>query len=183
MSPVHFVLLCGFWESKLVKWLISCYRGYSSNALQTLSQTFFSIYYLFLCLWLQGTNTAVTEKPSRLWWSYRFTLRNVFSLWKGETELGLLTAGNGLGGGLRAGNDGSCSFNEGSSPKKQNKKRGMTDTGLCEKPPASSTLVQIHGFSFGVGWGINVHQSVTKQMVMHMFLFSILPTIKPVTKI
>lgn len=49
----------------------------------------------------------------------------MFSLWKGETELGLLTAGNGLGffffwggkggrGGsgaeLRAGNDGSCSF-------------------------------------------------------------------------
>lgn len=35
-----------------------------------------------------------TERPSRLWWSYRFTLHFVFSLWKGETELGLLTAGN-----------------------------------------------------------------------------------------
>lgn len=38
--------------------------------------------------------TAVIEKPSRLCWSYRFTLHDVFSLWKGERELGLLTAGN-----------------------------------------------------------------------------------------
>lgn len=36
----------------------------------------------------------MAEKPSRLWRSYRFTLHNVLSLWKGETELGLLTAGN-----------------------------------------------------------------------------------------
>lgn len=43
-------------------------------------------------------NTAVTEKPSCLRWSYGFTLHNVFSLWKGETELGLLTAGNGGSG-------------------------------------------------------------------------------------
>lgn len=48
-------------------------------------------------------NTAVAEKPSRLWWSYGVTLHYVFSLWKGETELGLLTAGKGgvgRGGGL-----------------------------------------------------------------------------------
>lgn len=33
-----------------------------------------------------------TLRPGRLWRSYGFTL-GVLSLWKGETELGLLTAG------------------------------------------------------------------------------------------
>lgn len=57
---------------------------------------------MFLYFWGSCStikDNAVAEKPSRLWWSYGFTLHNVFSLWKGETELGLLTAGNGVGWG------------------------------------------------------------------------------------
>lgn len=89
-------------------------------------------------------NTAVTEKPSCLRWSYGFTLHNVFSLWKGETELGLLTAGN---GGSGAGSElvmMAAVHLMSLQAKKKKKKKGMTDTGLFETPPASSTPVQIH---------------------------------------
>lgn len=76
--------------------------GYSSIALLISNRHFHPTWFFFflisraiLCFYY----TAVTEKPSRLRWSYRFTLQTVFSLWKGETELGLLTAGNEGGSG------------------------------------------------------------------------------------
>lgn len=125
-------------------------------------------------------NTAVNEKPSCLRWSYGFTLHNVFSLWKGETELGLLTAGNGgVWCRLRAGNDGSCSFNEPPRKKKRKKRHDRhgtmwNTTGLIHSC-ANSCWKKQH----------NVCQSFffypQKQMAIHIFLFFILPTIKPVT--
>lgn len=112
--------------------------GYSSIALQTFSSN------------LTMINSAVTEKPSRLWWSYRFTLHNVFSLWKGETELGLLTAGNeGSGAGselvmMAAVHLMSVRAKEEFKQKKKQKKRKRTDRrGTCETPSASSAPVQI----------------------------------------
>lgn len=69
-------------------------------------------------------------------------------LWKAETELGLLTAGNGGGGG--------CLMQAQSYQWWQlfvswmshthtpTQTKGMTDTGPCQTPPASSTPVQIH---------------------------------------
>lgn len=77
-----------------------------------------------------GENAAVAEKPSRLWWSYGFTLHNVFSLWKGETELGLLTAGN---GGYGASSElvmmAAVHLMSVQAKKKKTKKKGKTDTG------------------------------------------------------
>lgn len=98
---------------------------------QTFSPNLMLFFFLFLGGILCFGYTAVTEKPSRLRSSYRFTLQTVFSLWKGETELGLLTAGNrGFWCRLRAGNDGNCSCNERPSKKqKENteQKKGKTD--------------------------------------------------------
>lgn len=76
-----------------------------------------------------GESAAVTEKPSRLWWSYGFTLHNVFSLWKGETELGLLTAGNGGVGGGGASSELVMMAAVRLMSVKGKKKNGETDTG------------------------------------------------------
>lgn len=111
--------------------------GYSSIALLISNRHFHPTWCVFFFFLLLGVflcffYTAVTEKPSCLRWSYKFTLQTVFSLWKGETELGLLTAGSGGGGGvwcrLRAGNDGNCSCDERPSKKKKKKARQTWDT-------------------------------------------------------
>lgn len=99
--------------------------GYSSNALQTFSFNLIIILSSFtfqgVYEWSVTTTRSLRRARPSLAGATGFTLCNVFSLWKGETELGLLTAGNGLwgvfrvgeggsGAELRAGNDGSCSF-------------------------------------------------------------------------
>lgn len=109
--------------------------GYSNLANISIQHVFFVFFSISgaVCLWPLVTTQRSPRSLSRLWWSYGFTLHCVFSLWKGETELGLLTAGNvGVWCRLRAGNDGSCSFNEHSSKRGEEEKKGKTDTGLVK---------------------------------------------------
>lgn len=96
-SPVNFVL-CGCQERKLVQRLISCYvdtavlpRSIAKKLFHP--TTFFFFFILFLGA--QFITLKSVRSPVVSGGATGFTRNNVISLWKGETELGLLTAGNG----------------------------------------------------------------------------------------
>lgn len=103
----------------------------------------------------------------------------VFSLWKGETELGLLTTGN--GGVSGAGSElvmmaavhvvnSQAEKIRGGGKKRHDKKKGQ--------PPTSSTPVQILMETTFIRGGFT-----HKKRQCIYFYFFILPTIKPVTTI
>lgn len=130
--------------------------GYSSNALQTFSPNPFFFFCLFLTF--RGTVFLIIHCSHREGQSSRVELRVytslcVFSL-EGRDRTGpshswKYGGGGGGGGGfwcrLRAGNDGSCSFNERPSNNKK-KKKGKTDTGHVKnhqpRPPLCKSILR-----------------------------------------
>lgn len=130
-SPV-FVLFYEISERKLVRWLITCYVDTAVMPCKLFHPFFFVLVRGVVLMIISGDTTL---RPGCLWQSYGFTLHSVSSLWKGETELGLLTAGNGGGGILNE-----CPSNNNNIIKKKAKKkkaRQTQDTWHHQPPPTS----------------------------------------------
>lgn len=128
----------------------------------------------FTSLW---SDAAATGKMGHLWRSYGFALYNGFSL-EGRDRTGSSHSWNWGGGCLvQAELPMMAAVRFMNITHTRAHTQGMTDTGPCQTPPASSTPVQIH-IETNIFNQFLIHKLL---MAMHIFLFFILPIIKPVT--